>query len=74
MSPDIILVPLLAFDRQGRRLGQGGGHYDRLLARNPQAKAVGLAYAAQEVPLVPTEPHDRRLDWILTEREAIRVG
>ncbi len=75
-EPGLILVPLLAFDRLGGRLGQGGGHYDRVLARLRPAgvQAVGLAYAGQEMPAIPLEPHDQRLDWIVTEREAIPCG
>lgn len=73
VEPGVILTPLLAFDRQGRRLGQGGGHYDRVLAalRPKGVIAVGLAYAAQEIPAVPSGALDQRLDWIITEREAI---
>jgi 5-formyltetrahydrofolate cyclo-ligase len=74
LKPKLILVPLLAFDRIGNRLGQGGGHYDRILkeAHHDGALAVGLAYAAQEMPLVPSEPHDELLDWVVTENEAIQ--
>jgi len=76
LEPRLLLVPLLAFDRTGGRLGQGGGHYDRVLAQlKPNgALAVGLAFAAQEMPAVPREPHDQALDWVVTEREAIRCG
>lgn len=76
VTPKLLLVPLLAFDRRGHRLGQGGGHYDRTLAalKPLGAKSVGLAYAAQELPDVPAGPHDQTLDWIVTEREAIRCG
>ncbi len=74
VEPDILLVPLLAFDRTGHRLGYGGGYYDRTLAelraRKPVA-AVGLAYSAQEVPKVPATPRDALLDLVLTEREVI---
>lgn len=70
--PSVALVPVLGFDRRGYRLGQGGGYYDRTLAAGTML-AVGLAYAAQEVEFLPIEPWDRRLDWIITEREAIRV-
>lgn len=75
-APELILVPLLAFDRRGFRLGQGGGHYDRILARlRPNGvTAVGLAYAAQEIEVVPIGALDQRLDWVVTEREAIRCG
>ena len=75
-DPDILLVPLAAFDRRGYRLGYGGGFYDAALTRLRAAKpvvAIGWAYAAQEVAAVPTEPHDARLDWIVTEREALYI-
>ncbi len=79
-DPDLLLVPLAAFDRRGHRLGYGGGFYDAALARlraaatGPNAvMAVGWAFAAQEVAGVPAEPHDARLDWIVTEREAIYI-
>jgi 5-formyltetrahydrofolate cyclo-ligase len=74
LSPRLILVPLLAFDRTGHRLGQGGGHYDRIISlyRAHGAVAVGLAYAEQEMERVPTGPHDAQLDWIVTPMEAIR--
>jgi 5-formyltetrahydrofolate cyclo-ligase len=74
MEPDILLVPLLAFDRAGYRLGYGAGYYDmtihRLRALKP-VTAVGIAFAAQEVPKIPTTPRDERLDLVLTEREVI---
>jgi 5-formyltetrahydrofolate cyclo-ligase len=74
VEPDILLVPLLAFDRAGYRIGYGGGYYDRTIAQLRAHKAViavGLAYAAQEVPAVPATPRDARLDLVLTEREVI---
>lgn len=76
LAPRLILTPLLAFDRTGRRLGQGGGHYDRIISlyRAHGAIAVGLAYAEQEMGMVPTGPHDAHLDWIITPKEAIRCG
>lgn len=76
LTPKLLLMPLLAFDRSGARLGQGGGHYDRILAllRAEGVVAVGLAYAAQEHHRVPIGDHDQRMDWIVTEREAIRCG
>lgn len=66
LKPDLILVPLLAFDAGGHRLGYGGGFYDRTLSRHI-AIAVGIAYAGQEVQELYREPHDRALDMVLTE-------
>jgi 5-formyltetrahydrofolate cyclo-ligase len=74
VEPDILLVPLLAFDRTGHRLGYGGGYYDRTIAELRARKSVvalGVAYSAQEVPKVPATPRDARLDLVLTEREVI---
>ena len=72
--PDIVIVPLLAFDRAGRRLGYGAGYYDMtitgLRARKPVV-AVGIAFAAQEIPRVPTTARDAALDLVLTEHEVI---
>ncbi len=68
--PDLVVAPLLAFDRRGGRLGQGGGHYDRTLAKlraEAPVFVLGLAYAGQELDAVPGEDHDQRLDAILTE-------
>jgi 5-formyltetrahydrofolate cyclo-ligase len=65
--PDLLLVPLLAFDRAGNRLGYGGGYYDRTLAALPGRPAIGFGYACQEVDTLPAEPHDRPLDAIATE-------
>ena len=77
VEPDILLVPLLAFDRAGHRLGYGAGYYDltitQLRARKP-VTAVGLAFAAQEIAVVPATPRDARLDLVLTEREVIDFG
>jgi 5-formyltetrahydrofolate cyclo-ligase len=74
LEPDILLVPLLAFDRAGYRLGYGAGYYDmtinRLRALKP-VTAVGIAFAVQEVPKIPTTPRDERVDLVLTEREVI---
>jgi 5-formyltetrahydrofolate cyclo-ligase len=75
-EPDVVLAPLLAFDRLGFRLGYGGGFYDRTLAglrARGRVLAIGLAYAGQEVPAVPHGPNDKRLDWVITEAEAIAL-
>ncbi len=74
LVPDLLLVPLLAFDRRGHRLGYGGGYYDRTLAELGHATAIGCAYAAQEVASVPHGPYDRRLHAVLTEHGLIRCG
>jgi len=74
VRPDILIVPLAAFDRTGHRIGYGAGYYDLTLAALAAAKpivAVGLAYAAQEIARVPATPRDIRLDLVLTEREII---
>ncbi len=72
--PAILIVPLAAFDRRGYRIGYGKGYYDAKLAEIGPVTSIGIAYAAQEIDTVPDEPHDRRLDWIVTERETIRCG
>jgi len=77
LVPQILLVPLLAFDKAGYRLGYGGGFYDRSLAAlriMGAAVAVGAAWAAQEVAAVPRDAQDQKLDWVVTEREALRVS
>jgi 5-formyltetrahydrofolate cyclo-ligase len=65
--PDAILMPLLAFDATGHRLGYGGGYYDRTLEAL-KACAIGIAYAGQEIAGIPREPHDHPLNMIVTER------
>ncbi len=72
MVPDFILVPLLAFDRFGNRLGYGAGYYDRTLTQLPNAYRLGCAFAAQELDDVPAGPNDVRLHAIATEREVRR--
>ncbi|PZR00039.1 MAG: 5-formyltetrahydrofolate cyclo-ligase [Cereibacter sphaeroides] len=70
LEPEVLIVPLLAFDRRGYRLGYGGGFYDRTLERlrlRHPVLAVGFAFSGQEIDEVPTEPTDQRLDAILTE-------
>ncbi len=75
LEPDILLVPLFAFDARGGRLGYGGGFYDRTLARLRTMKpvaAIGLAYDEQRVNLVPHLDYDQRLDWVLTPSGPLR--
>ena len=78
VDPELVILPLVAFDRAGTRLGHGKGHYDRALnrlaARGIKPQLVGIAFATQEVALIPAEPHDVRLDWIVTENETLRVA
>lgn len=68
VTPDLIVTPLLAFDVEGGRLGQGGGYYDRTFAAFPDAARIGLAFAGQVVEPLPMDAHDQRLDGVLTER------
>ncbi|NKX43454.1 5-formyltetrahydrofolate cyclo-ligase [Roseicyclus persicicus] len=75
LTPDILIVPLVGFDAACNRLGYGGGFYDRTLARLRAAgpvRAIGLAFAAQELPALPVEPTDMALDAIVTERGVLR--
>ena len=72
-EPDMLFVPMLAFDRCGGRLGYGGGYYDRTLAALPGRARIGFGYAAQEVAAVPLEPHDVGVQTIVTELEVILV-
>ena len=67
VTPAVLLVPLLAFDASGHRLGYGGGFYDRTLALL-NVPAIGIAYAGQEAASIPHEVHDRTLDMVLTEQ------
>ena len=69
--PDIIITPLVAFDRRGNRLGQGAGHYDRAFVQHPDAWRVGVAWSGQECDAVPTDPWDVPLHAIATEKEWI---
>jgi len=74
-EPSIIIAPLIAFDKSGNRLGYGGGYYDRTLAHYRSQKDilfVGYAFGAQGVDVLPTDPLDQPLDWIITERGAVR--
>jgi len=77
VEPDILIVPLLAFDRHGHRIGYGAGYYDLTIAKLRETKpvvAAGIALAIQEIAAVPTTSSDVRLDLVLTEREVIDCG
>jgi 5-formyltetrahydrofolate cyclo-ligase len=75
LDPDVVVSPMIAFDRSGTRLGHGRGFYDRAIAvlhaRGVRPVLVGVAFAAQEVADIPAEPHDMRMDIIVTERETL---
>lgn len=75
--PTVVWVPLVAFDRAGRRLGYGGGYYDATLAHlkktHREILTVGVAFSFQEVPELPEDPHDMKLDFIVTDREVIKI-
>ena len=74
VRPDLLFVPLAAFDRRGHRIGYGAGFYDRSLEQLRAEKtitAVGLAYAAQEVLFIPNDAHDQPLDFVVTEKDTI---
>lgn len=74
VRPAVLIVPFAAFDRRGFRIGYGKGYYDRAIAELRPLATVGIGYAAQEIEAVPDEPHDRSLDWIVTENETIRCA
>ncbi len=77
LEPDVLLVPMMAFDRRGFRLGYGGGFYDRTLQQLRAKKpivAIGVAYAAQEVDSVVHDSHDQALDYVLTEKGFSKCG
>ncbi|AXS41807.1 5-formyltetrahydrofolate cyclo-ligase [Breoghania sp. L-A4] len=70
LQPDVLLVPLAAFDRRGNRIGYGKGHYDKAIAKLEEAGPrvlIGIAFSVQEVQAVPDEPHDKPLGRVLTE-------
>lgn len=69
---DVVLVPAVAFDRRGYRVGYGGGYYDRFLPGCPQAAKIGVAFACQITEEVPVEPYDVTMDCIVTEKEILR--
>ena len=74
VDPDVLFVPMVAFDRRGHRIGYGAGHYDRTLLALRASKrvlAVGVAFSVQEELFIPTEPHDQPMDIVVTDRDII---
>ena len=74
LEPDVLVMPLIAFDRRGHRLGYGAGNYDRTLGalrRRKQVRVIGIAYAIQEERVIPNEPHDEPVDLIVTDRNVL---
>jgi 5-formyltetrahydrofolate cyclo-ligase len=75
IEPDVIVVPIVGFDRSGIRLGYGRGYYDGVITALREAghdpKLIGIAFSVQEVETIPADPHDVRLDWIVTEKETL---
>lgn len=71
LAPDVVLTPLVAFDRRGNRIGQGAGHYDRAFAAFPTARRIGIAWSVQELDAIAADPWDVPLHAIATEREWI---
>lgn len=77
LVPQVLIVPLAGFDRAGHRLGYGGGFYDRTLAglrAGGRVTAIGFAYAVQEIREIPAEITDQQLDFIVTDREILRIS
>ena len=75
LIPDLILLPLNGFDGDGYRLGYGGGYFDRTLAAlTPRPLAVGVGFEINRLPSIRPESHDQRLDWLVTENGAVRIG
>jgi 5-formyltetrahydrofolate cyclo-ligase len=72
VMPEIVLVPLVAFDARLTRLGQGAGHYDRALSLMPKATTIGIAWSVQHADFIPADPWDIPLDYVLTEKEWIK--
>jgi 5,10-methenyltetrahydrofolate synthetase len=75
LIPDLLLLPLNAFDAAGFRLGYGGGYFDRTLAAlEPRPLAVGVGFEINRIATIRPQPHDRQVDWIVTEAGAFRIG
>jgi 5-formyltetrahydrofolate cyclo-ligase len=68
------IIPMLGFDRSGGRIGYGAGYYDRFLSEYNHIRRIGIAYSVQEVPAIPVQPHDIRMDIIVTETNTFRCS
>lgn len=71
---NVVIVPMIAFDSAGHRLGYGAGYYDRFLSRNPHMKKIGVAFSCQEVDSIPADKNDICMDFVVTEKGITRVG
>lgn len=70
---NLIIIPGVGYDEKGNRIGHGKGYYDRLITKIPKAKLIGLGFEFQIVPTIPIEPHDRKVDTIITEGRTITI-
>lgn len=70
---EVVIVPMMAFDRRGHRLGYGAGYYDRFLSAHPHMKKIGVAFSCQETDSIPADENDVCMDVIITERGVVRV-
>jgi 5-formyltetrahydrofolate cyclo-ligase len=65
---EVVVLPMLAFDAEGNRLGYGAGYYDRFLCRYPHPQKIGIAFSCQQAESIPTDQNDVKMDWIVTEK------
>jgi 5-formyltetrahydrofolate cyclo-ligase len=70
----VVIIPMLAFDRRGNRLGYGSGYYDRFLCAHPKIHRIGIAFSCQEFEVIPSDENDIRMDLIVTENDILRCG
>ncbi|MGB4579562.1 MAG: 5-formyltetrahydrofolate cyclo-ligase, partial [Methanoculleus sp.] len=70
----VVIIPMLAFDIEGNRLGYGAGYYDRFLSRYPHVTKIGAAFSCQQTENIPTDDNDVKMDYIVTEKGVIRCN
>ena len=70
----VVIIPMLAFDRGGNRLGYGAGYYDRFLCRHPHPIKIGIAFSCQQAESIPADKSDVKMDYIITEKGVIRCN